>query len=1376
MRKRVVVFVLALGFLFSIAAASSVSFFASEKETFEISKIKITNLPYRLIYIPSEEIDLKGMIVEISLTYTINEIKPGGGYIPVEKKHKMQLEYKFFEEKTREKSSPGSNEFLVEIGFNEIAKGIIYVDEEKRERVPSATALKKTVTFTCEEVTEAAYNYDVDTSDNKFDEISDMLNGNPRQIQPATREGYDFEGFYYGQRMEDYNEDGDYDDIDGEKGPEMIWAYHIDNEENKVENGPIYNKDGKKTDSSEAIDPNFQSNGLYAKWTKRKYTINNSVYTYDGKEHIPDGIVVDEDSGYIVKYYENDKYEKEQKEIPKFKQIGAHVVYFKILDKNNNNKEVDKGTVQVVINGPRKNMMPGFSGLQGYHAGDSLYDYLYIGSHIYGSGSEDVLPIKFNILSTQTNDDNEKAGMLLYSSNILASAPYHEGGNCPDYMSYYTSSIRGELSNVDDSLTDPFGGSFTSAEKSAIMVTKSTQVSGAKTMSINEYTSPYLGGDQLFLLSNTDLLNPNYFPNAYSASKDTVAKGADDTFWVSTRGQYRKFFDFDVKTYTYGLKGLEDKDSSSTAFPLSGLRVAMNIKSDDVAFVSSTPVQNRKGLTESGAKSTAVGSKVKKMTQDVQEIYTSFKLTLFDTENLKLTSQDTAERIVNDINGENRINLKVSYEIKDAAQGNEYISAIITQRDSGEIMYYSRIKKIEKEAKTGAEDVCIELPNDENSPMESDKYDIKLFLERYNGDGDANKTDYISDYVTIPLTVYSQMSCVEPNKISVVYDSLEHSIDDPDMLLPKLEFVNITYALDNENGIDDEVYTTEKPYVKDVKYNEKGEPVPYIIKYKISIKEQYKDHKDYKGFGERTGAVELLIQPSQMQCDVTGVDTVYNGVENYINVIPYTDDPGAAKIQYKKQGEKEYSDTSPAFKDVVDTATIKDGKIVDNGITVYYKVEQKNYETLEGSTRARISQTSMYMSSESVTVAYDGSPHSVNIDNYMPHAGEVDIYYYTQNGKTKDKPSHTEAGEYTETFDVVENDGKYNYKSSLNNQARLSILETSMSYQSEGYTGEYDGDNHTISLYLNAPIASECDIRYLVQEGQPTDSDWNNATTQKPEFKDVGIYKVWFKIKSNNYKESIKSEQVVINQAKIICYESQPLNVVYDGMQHSVPIYVAQPTADKARVIYSADGGRTYTLEEPPQYKDVGTYRIYYRVEAGSNYEVYEGEKTLIISPRSIKRAVVDTISSRIYTGRPITPSIIINDGGQYIGVPNIITENDYIITYANNIEKGEATATITGINNYEDQVTETFYIVDGENTQVNIDNSLASSDSSSETTYLSESSENSSGGIGDLLGSGGNTSPLTTGESIKAVLILTSTFILAFAVFLIVLLKRKRV
>jgi hypothetical protein len=86
---------------------------------------------------------------------------------------------------------------------------------------------------------------------------------------------------------------------------------------------------------------------------------------------------------------------------------------------------------------------------------------------------------------------------------------------------------------------------------------------------------------------------------------------------------------------------------------------------------------------------------------------------------------------------------------------------------------------------------------------------------------------------------------------------------------------------------------------------------------------------------------------------------------------------------------------------------------------------------------------------------------------------------------------------------------------------------------------------------------------------------------------------------------------------------------------------------------------------------------------------IYKGEvtKNYAIVEKELTSAMVADIASQIYTGMGIEPEVTVTDDD------NLTQNEDFEVVYTNNINAGQATATITGIGNYSGSVEKNFTI-----------------------------------------------------------------------------------
>lgn len=117
-----------------------------------------------------------------------------------------------------------------------------------------------------------------------------------------------------------------------------------------------------------------------------------------------------------------------------------------------------------------------------------------------------------------------------------------------------------------------------------------------------------------------------------------------------------------------------------------------------------------------------------------------FTMTDTNTDNLNLTVADTSA--ISKAPGE-----PVTISYSNAKTGtNKYVSAVLTDSDTDEVLYYGKLADLETDGENGT--ASFTVPDG----LATGDYKIKIFNEECNGD---NSTDFASASVEIPLTVTS---------------------------------------------------------------------------------------------------------------------------------------------------------------------------------------------------------------------------------------------------------------------------------------------------------------------------------------------------------------------------------------------------------------------------------------------------------------------------------------------------------------------------------------------------------------------------------------------------------------------------------------------
>ena len=105
-----------------------------------------------------------------------------------------------------------------------------------------------------------------------------------------------------------------------------------------------------------------------------------------------------------------------------------------------------------------------------------------------------------------------------------------------------------------------------------------------------------------------------------------------------------------------------------------------------------------------------------------------------------------------------------------------------------------------------------------------------------------------------------------------------------------------------------------------------------------------------------------------------------------------------------------------------------------------------------------------------------------------------------------------------------------------------------------------------------------------------------------------------------------------------LLYNSSDNIVSYDGNTHGIIINITSPV--NAKIRYMDEAGN-YTLETMPEYKEIGTYIIKYRIYINNNYNDVFGENTLTIKETNIQNNSTDY--EGMYDGEAHSINIDIN-------------------------------------------------------------------------------------------------------------------------------------
>ena len=180
---------------------------------------------------------------------------------------------------------------------------------------------------------------------------------------------------------------------------------------------------------------------------------------------------------------------------------------------------------------------------------------------------------------------------------------------------------------------------------------------------------------------------------------------------------------------------------------------------------------------------------------------------------------------------------------------------------------------------------------------------------------------------------------------------------------------------------------------------------------------------------------------------------------------------------------------------------------------------------------------------------------------------------------------------------------------------------------------------------------------------------WSQATSLKQT--NAGTYYIWAKVEAGANHEAVAPMNVgskTIEQKEASLTWGQ-LTWVYDNTTHQTTCVVSN---------LCAGDSCTMTLDNN-SIQDVGTVTVTAAKLSNSNYMLpSDVTRTLSVTAYNLSGAAIGSISDETYKGSEHTPKPMVTATGK------ILTEGvDFIYSYANNVDAGTATVTITGIGNF---------------------------------------------------------------------------------------------
>ena len=273
--------------------------------------------------------------------------------------------------------------------------------------------------------------------------------------------------------------------------------------------------------------------------------------------------------------------------------------------------------------------------------------------------------------------------------------------------------------------------------------------------------------------------------------------------------------------------------------------------------------------------------------------------------------------------------------------------------------------------------------------------------------------------------------------------------------------------------------------------------------------------------------------------------------------------------------------------------------------------------------------------------------------------GNVTYQYKTDNASTYTSTVPTNAGTYTVKATVAES---ANYKAAIATGSFTIAPKTvtnaavTLSQTSYAYTGRAFQPSVTVKDGTTVIPASEYTVAY-------TDNTNVGTATVTVSDRAGGNYVVSGTATFTITKAALSGVSVSLGGWT---YGDTAKTPTVSGNLGNANVTYQYKAADAA--------DETYTNVVPT---NAGTYTVKATVAESANYAAATATRNFTIVPKAISKAIVENIGEQEFTGRTITPTVTVKDGTV------VLTDADYSVAYANNIDAGTANVTITGKGNY---------------------------------------------------------------------------------------------
>ncbi|SJZ35434.1 beta strand repeat-containing protein [Anaerorhabdus furcosa] len=251
--------------------------------------------------------------------------------------------------------------------------------------------------------------------------------------------------------------------------------------------------------------------------------------------------------------------------------------------------------------------------------------------------------------------------------------------------------------------------------------------------------------------------------------------------------------------------------------------------------------------------------------------------------------------------------------------------------------------------------------------------------------------------------------------------------------------------------------------------------------------------------------------------------------------------------------------------------------------------------------------------------------------------------------------TQTNAGIHTATITGLAGNKSDNYKlPTIGLTTTYTITKASLTASFDSKTITY-GTTPNLELNVSGFVNNET-ILNASNYVSPTVTISPNFDNQS--MPSVGIYNITpVGGSADNYSFIHISGSLTINKADLTIH-STGFNGTYDAKSHGVSVTSDQ---EGATILYGETAGN-YTLNQSPQYTNVGSYTVYYKVSK-PNYNDYIGSETVVINKKTVTPIIL-SVNDKVYDGTTTANGVLKLSGVEDVDASSVTATGTF--TFSN--------------------------------------------------------------------------------------------------------------